>query len=1169
MARRNEYGQTWWGKEWLNSLAQIDFDNRLPRGRTYANNGSVTSLKIDGNRIVAKVKGSYLYKVTIEIPLFSDEQKEKLTAAIGADAVILSRLLNRELDTEISAIAARQGIGLFPRKWSDFSMDCSCPDWAVPCKHLAAVIYLVSREIDKNPFLVFDLHGLNLLESLKTAGVEIGAKAASQIPFLDDLLKIEKGSSEYEFDRDLLETIDFATLEDVRETLPQLLTEKPLFFEEGDFKSWYLKALREVSKNVKRHFEDAETRHSAEQKNENLLSFSDEIEIVLNAENNFTLQAGKCENFEQLIRALGAIEPKNLLNFSPSVIVLQTMYLFSLSLLERGAIVPQIFKRDEKVFKIRWLPATLNDSVKKVFGQISRITPPGVLKYRVFKHEPKLRLESESQTFALCSIFLTHFFQGWNNLHYEFRHKPDKIANLFFFDKAETFEKFGEASKPEAINVWLSRFYVSHKNFAPVLRVDEGKHGDFLLEVLVEDKQKPLEPPFELAKLFREKRFATIKFEVLRDLSLLAEFFPQLNQTARERGEKPLVFAADEFAAVFFEILPLMRLFGINLILPKSLKHLIRPEVSVKIVKKSAESAGFLRLDDLLDFEWRVAVGDELLSEDDFKKLVRGFSGFIKFKDRYIFLKPEELDKLHQNLQKPPKTNGADLLRIALAEEFQGRKIELTEEIHRLLEQLKSTPEIALPENLQANLRPYQRRGYEWLYKNSAVGFGSLLADDMGLGKTLQVITTLLKFKEEGRLDKEKALVVVPTSLLSNWQKEIEKFAPTLTQIIYHGASRDFQPANFDITLTTYGLVRSEIEKFKKTKWQAVIFDESQNLKNPDTAQTKAVKSLKANVFMAMSGTPVENRLSEFWSVMDIVNRGFFGGAKKFNDDFGRPIQRMRDHGAIARFRQVTAPFLLRRLKSDKSIISDLPDKIENDQYCSLTKEQAALYQKTVENALKTIEGTEENFQRQGLVLQMILALKQICNHPAQYLKKGGGKAELSGKALMLLDILENILENGEKVLLFTQYREMGVLLEEFIAQKFGIETMFLHGGSSRKKRDQMVEKFQTDHTAKVFILSLKAGGTGLNLTAAQNVIHYDLWWNPAVEAQATDRAYRIGQRKNVMVYRLITKNTFEERINEMINNKKELANLTVGVGENWVGNLSNKELRNIFSLAV
>ncbi len=1163
MAKRNEYGQTWWGKQWLNSLSQIDFDNRLPRGRRYANNGSVTSLKIDGNRIVAKVRGSYLYKVTVEIPIFSSEQKDKLVAAIAEDSVILSRLLNAELDTEVSKVAEQQGILLFPKKWSDFRMDCSCPDWAVPCKHLAAVIYLVSREIDKNPFLVFDLHDLDLIARLKKSGVAIGEKAKSQIPFLDELLKVKKEKTEYQFDLNLLDEIDFATLENLQPTLPQLLTEKPLFYEEGDFKVSYLKALRNIPKEIKIHFEEIESGRVTEFSSSNF-AYSDQIELTINSKNILEEDT----NISRIINALGKIEAKNLLNYPPPIIALQIIYLFSLNLLKQGAIVPQIFKIKENEFKIRWLPAMLNESVKKIFGQVSQITPPDVLKFQNSKNKTKHLLERESQVLTLSSLFLTHFVSKMNGLHYEFYSKNDKIANLFFFDKAEIFDKFGDQSKPAAINIWLSRFYLSHKDLAPVLRVDEGQADSFRLDVLVEDKQKPLEPPFELAKLFREKRFAKVKFEVLKDLSLLAEFFPQLNGVARSKGEKPLVFAADEFAPIFFEVLPLMRLFGINLILPKSLRHLLRPEVSLKIKKKSVESSGFLRLDDLLDFEWRIAVGDELVSDAEFRKLVKGLSGFIKFKDQYIFLKPEELDKLHQNLQKPPKISSSDLLRTALAEEFQGRKIELTSEIKIILEQLKNTPEIPLPKDLRASLRPYQLRGFEWLYKNSNLGFGSLIADDMGLGKTLQVITTLLKFKEEGRLEKEKALVVVPTSLLSNWQKEIEKFAPTLTNFIYHGTSRNFQFESFDITLTTYGIIRSEIEKFKKIRWQAVIVDESQNLKNPDTAQTKAIKSLKGNVFMAMSGTPVENRLSEYWSVMEIVNRGFFGSLKKFNEDFGKPIQRERDHAAISRFRQITSPFLLRRLKSDKSIISDLPDKIENNQYCSLTKEQAALYQKTVESALKTIEGTEENFARQGLVLQMIVALKQICNHPAQYLKKGDRNPEFSGKAMMLLDILENILENQEKVLLFTQYREMGNLLEKFVSQKFGIETMFLHGGSPRKQRDAMVEKFQTDHTAKVFILSLKAGGTGLNLTAAQNVIHYDLWWNPAVEAQATDRAYRIGQQKNVMVYRLITQKTFEERINEMIHHKKELAELTVGVGENWVGNLSNQELRDIFKMA-
>lgn len=1163
MARKNEYGQTWWGKQWLNSLSQIDFDNRLPRGRSYANNGSVKSLKIEKNRITAKVQGSSMYKVTVEVPIFSAEQKTNLVEAIAEDAVILSRLLNAELDSEISNIADKQGIQLFPSKWKDFQMHCSCPDWAVPCKHLAAVIYLVSREIDKNPFLVFDLHELNLLGKLKNSGVSISDKAKSQIPILAELLTPQNEKTSDQIDFKIIDEIDFSTLEDLQQNLPKLLTDKPLFYEDADFKMLYLKALKSLPKAVKEHFAEIESGHLAEII-KNRLAYSDKFELILNRENTLEFD----QNISNIGYTLALIESKNLLNYSPSVIALQTIYFFCLQLLKHQAIVPNILKVDDKTFKIRWLPALLNDSVKKTFGQISQLVPNNLLQFQTAKNK-MIALEKESQTLALCGLFLTEFICKTNGLFSEFRYyKGDKIVNLFFFDKAEKFEKFGETSKPDAVNIWLSRFYVSHKNLAPVLRVNEGNNEDFLLDVLVENKEKPLEAPFELGKLFREKQYSEVKFEVLKDLSLLAEFFPQLNPVARSKGEKPIIFDSTEFAPIFFEVLPLMRLFGINLILPKSLRHLIRPEVSLKIKKKPAESSGFLRLDDLLDFEWRIAVGDEIVTEDEFRKLLKGLSGFIKFKGQYIFLSQAEIDKLHQNLQKPPKISNSDLLRTALAEEFQGRKIELTVEIKAILEQLKNSPEISLPNDLQANLRPYQQRGFEWLYKNSSLGFGSLIADDMGLGKTLQVITTLLKFKQEGRLAKEKALVIVPTSLLSNWQKEIEKFAPSLTKFIYHGATRDFKPNDFDITLTTYGIIRSDLEKFKKIHWQAVIVDESQNLKNPDTAQTKAVKSLKANIFIAMSGTPVENRLSEYWSVMEIVNRGFFGSLKKFSEEFGRPIQQERDHAAISRFRQITSPFLLRRLKSDKSIISDLPDKIENDQYCSLTKEQAALYQKTVESALKTIEGAEENFARQGLVLQMILALKQICNHPAQYLKKGETNPELSGKALMMLDLLENILENQEKVLLFTQYREMGNLLEKFIGEKFGLETMFLHGGNSRKQRDAMVEKFQNDHTAKVFILSLKAGGTGLNLTAAQNVIHYDLWWNPAVEAQATDRAYRIGQQKNVMVYRLITNKTFEERINEMIQNKKELADLTIGVGETWVGNLSNKELRDIFTLA-
>jgi len=361
-------------------------------------------------------------------------------------------------------------------------------------------------------------------------------------------------------------------------------------------------------------------------------------------------------------------------------------------------------------------------------------------------------------------------------------------------------------------------------------------------------------------------------------------------------------------------------------------------------------------------------------------------------------------------------------------------------------------------------------------------------------------------------------------------------------------------------------VVRSDTAKLQKQKWLAIVIDEAQNIKNPSTAQTKAVKKIKGDIRIAMSGTPVENRLSEYWSIFDFVNKGYLSTLPKFKKKFSIPIEVERDQKKVEIFRAITSPFIMRRLKSDKSIIQDLPDKIETNLYCELTKDQTALYQSVIDTTMKQVESTE-GIDRKGAVLKLITALKQVCNHPVQFLKKGEVLPQDSGKSVQLLDLLKRIEQNGEKTLIFTQYQTMGKLMVEMIKAEMGFTPPFLHGGVSRKKRDEMVEDFQTNQATKVLILSLKAGGTGLNLTAANNVIHYDLWWNPAVEAQATDRAYRIGQHKNVMVHRFITEKTFEEKIDKLLQSKKDLANLTVTSGEKWIGDLTNNELRNLVSL--
>jgi SNF2 family DNA or RNA helicase len=609
---------------------------------------------------------------------------------------------------------------------------------------------------------------------------------------------------------------------------------------------------------------------------------------------------------------------------------------------------------------------------------------------------------------------------------------------------------------------------------------------------------------------------------------------------------------------------------GIRTLLPKVLQRLLRPRLSMQLKATSDSVPSVLKSEDLFAFDWRISLGEQQLTAEEFERLLGQARGIVRFRGErgeYVYLDPAEVDQLRERLARPPVVAGSELLRTALAGEYDGAPVHLDAAARNILEELKREDSVAPPDGLRATLRPYQQRGYAWLWRNARMGLGSVIADDMGLGKTLQVLALLLRLKQDGELSDGRALVVVPTSLLANWQKEAARFAPALSVVVFHGAKRELSQDRPDVLLTTYGVVRSEAAQLKKLTWRIVVIDEAQNIKNAASAQTKAVKAIPARSYVAMSGTPVENRLSEYWSIMDFAQRGYLGGLTHFAREYATPIQIHRDAAAAERLRKVMAPFILRRLKSDKSIINDLPDKLTQDQYCTLTPAQAALYESVVREGLASIAGESNTFQRQGLVLQMILALKQVCNHPAQYLKQGAADPGESGKTQRLLDLLDEIHAAHEKVLIFTQFREMGELLARMLRERDGRDPLFLHGGVARSQRDSMVERFQTQRSERVFLLSLKAGGTGLNLTAARHVVHFDLWWNPAVEAQATDRAYRIGQQRNVQVHRFITRGTFEERINEMIQSKRELAEMTVGSGETWIGQLPPQELQALFAL--
>ncbi|MDR2813684.1 MAG: DEAD/DEAH box helicase [Prevotellaceae bacterium] len=1179
------FGKTWWGLQWLNSLANIDYSNRLPRGSAYAKKGAVKSLEIRGNAILAKVQGTCPspYNIKITVPTFSEKEVAALVAELVEKPAVISKLLNRELDPEALRIAEQRGLRVFPRRWSDLDMACSCPDDAVPCKHLAAVIYKISAEIDNNPFLIFQLHNVDLPKELEKVDVHV-LTGQTEIPRLAEALGLPDGKPEATKplpaanDEAALRSVDFSTLTPTTDALAQLLPDAPVFYRNaGNFKEKYVALLHKAGKNAAQilgnkaslgsffHSSPALRGAAAGEATATLVGTHTDVQLSIDDENKpaVLLNGEKAADLlEELIPALWAIPPARLRDYRPSVAALHALLLYAVNLIASGAVTPQIVRSGSKQYCVRWLPATLSSEVRALTEKLEPLLPPSLLLW-----SGKMPLDGDKAT-GVASVLLNALLHRLTE-----EHGSDIFLDLFFGGIGYAFSLPGEEALPGGISAWLQRYYIARGQYRLGIVVDEREDDKFCVSVNVSDSENPLGKPTPLNDILSLKKHGKIRFKALQPLALLSSFIPGLDRYINAKGKSEIIMSNAEFAQLLTQAIPVIELLNINVLLPKSLREILRPKASVQLRQKSKDNTGFMSMEKLLDFEWQVALGDTVMSETEFKSILKNSAGLIKYKAQYIYVSSEDLSKLQKHFSSAKAMSPCELLRTALSNDYYGAKVALTGEVKALIKKLTHTAEIPLPQALDAQLRPYQQRGFSWMYCNAQIGFGSIIADDMGLGKTVQVIAMLLKLKEEGALKKKKALVVAPTGLLANWQAEVEKFAPSLDVMLYHGVKRELEEnGKYDVLLTSYGVVRSDAAALKKKKWYAVVIDEAQNIKNYETAQSKAVKSIPAETFIAMSGTPVENRLSELWSIMDFCNRHFLGNLAEFREAFATPIQNRHDVAAADKLRKIIAPFMMRRLKSDKAIISDLPDKIEIDNFACLTKAQAGLYEKTLHEAMKSIENIEKTdrqslFVRKGLVLQMISALKQICNHPTNFLKNNVMDASLSGKMDLLFDKLDGIMEANEKALIFTQFAEMGRLLQHFIAERFDRKPLFFHGGCTLKQRKAMVDTFQLSGDDKLFILSLKAAGTGLNLTAANHVIHYDLWWNPAVEAQATDRAYRIGQKNNVMVHRFITKGTFEEHINEMIQRKKELVNLTIANGESWIGNLSNTELRGIFEL--
>jgi SNF2 family DNA or RNA helicase len=678
---------------------------------------------------------------------------------------------------------------------------------------------------------------------------------------------------------------------------------------------------------------------------------------------------------------------------------------------------------------------------------------------------------------------------------------------------------------------------------------------------------------------FLTRRFDQPQERVLAALGRASRMFPPIETSLRTPRPEACALSTREAADLVRDKALLLKASGFGVLLP-GLDTRLNVRVKLRGGREpdqiGAAGPGLLSFNSLVSYDWQLSLGDQPLTRDEFEMLAQLKEPLVQLRGRWVDVRPEQIERALSFIQKHQggEMRLAEALSTALApttlDGVSVAAVEASGWIEALLDDVRQGTQVEIaeePQGFEGTLRPYQKRGVAWLASLQRYGLGALLADDMGLGKTAQLIALLLQ-RGSGP-----TLVICPTSVVGNWRHELARFAPGLRVLVHHGSARasgDEFPtaaASHDVVLSTYSLMHRDEASLTQVKWDGVVLDEAQNIKNASTRAAQAARAIGANWRVAMTGTPVENRLADLWSILQVINPGYLGSAEEFRREFVLPIERASDADATARLKALTAPFILRRLKTDRTVIADLPEKNEMKVYCSLTREQATLYEAVLQDTTRQI-AEAEGIQRRGLILALLTRLKQVCDHPALLMHDGSPLHNRSGKLARLAEMLEEVIASGERALVFTQYAEMGHLLQDFLREHLDREVLFLHGGTPMAERDRFVSEFQTDaHGPPVFVLSLKAGGTGLNLTRANHVFHFDRWWNPAVENQATDRAFRIGQTRNVQVHKYVCAGTFEETLDDLIERKVALAESVVGTSEAWITQMSTDDLRQLFRL--
>lgn len=709
------------------------------------------------------------------------------------------------------------------------------------------------------------------------------------------------------------------------------------------------------------------------------------------------------------------------------------------------------------------------------------------------------------------------------------------------------------------------------------LRVDvpdgDFKHGAFRAVVQVHSASDPALMT-DAAELWRGYRGfgPRAQLDTIVAVRRAVRIWPLLDRLLQAKVPDQVMLADDDVIELLSEIGPLLATAGIDVHWPKGMtRQLTAKAVVGKRESPPSDVPAFFGGNSVLSFDWQLALGDDLLTEEEMDRLAEAHRPIVRLRDQWLLLDPALAQKAKDRKLKPVTAIEALSAALTGTAYVDGSQVDVAANAwldglrHRIKDPDAGAELIDAPKALAGTLRDYQLRGLRWLDRMTSLGLGACLADDMGLGKTIMLISLHLHQRTTGGQPKP-TLVVCPASLLGNWEREIQRFAPGVTVRRFHGTGRTVERIEDGFVLTTYGTMRLDTDRLAQVGWGLVVADEAQHVKNSTSSTARALRRIGADSRIALTGTPVENNLSELWAILDWTTPGLLGTLRSFRNRWAKPIESGADNGASAeRLAALVRPFLLRRKKSDPGIAPELPPKTETDMPVELTQEQAALYEAAVREAMTEITGSA-GILRRGLVVKLLTALKQICNHPAHYLKETepllSGR---SGKLELLDELLDTIISEDGSVLVFTQYVAMARLLEQHLAER-GVATQLLHGGTPVAKRDALVNSFQAG-AVPVFLLSLKAAGTGLNLTRADHVIHFDRWWNPAVEDQATDRAYRIGQTRPVQVHRLIAEGTIEDRIAAMIESKKHLAESVLSAGDAALTELTDVELADLVTL--